>query len=660
MKRIVNSALIALALCQADEGMWTLDNLPTAKIQDEYGIELDSDWARNMQLSAVRIRSGRSGGSGSFVSENGLVLTNHHVASGAIHNVSSKDHDYIKNGFYAKKECCERKCPSLYIDQLQEMRDVTSEIDAMIAGVEGSAQRERARREAMIAIKERVANETGLQVEVVQLYQGAQIELYLYKRYNDVRLVMAPEKEVASFGGDIENFEYPRQCFDYAFLRVYENGKPLHTPNYIPWSQKGPVEGEGLFVFGHPGSTSRLFPTCETVDMRDRQMPAILRFINHRLKHLQAYAEQGEEQKRQALKDISGLKNAQKVFTGEYRVLREMKLESDGEGTPAEQRLDECLKENWVLRNQMFCLERRGFFGVSTYEIAKDLLRLGVEKQLPSHKRLAEYCDSELETVENRIFSEHPIYKGVETAALEASFEMVSTLIGRNHPMVQKLLAGSSPKEIVEKTQIHDMSFRRKLYENPHLVQTSDDPMLVLVRTVDPYARELRKKEEAQIAAVRRECYQEIARTNSELTYPDATFTLRMAMGQMLGYECEGRQLKSTSSVDEMLAMSKEKKGLAPYSLPHKWRKAPLVGETAVNFVSTHDITGGNSGSPVVNTRGELVGLIFDGNRYCMGWDYEYDQTQGRAISVHSAGILHSLNRVYYAVRILRELGVTK
>ena len=678
MKKIA-SILCALSLAGstlADEGMWPLNQLPKQQIYEQYGVQLKEEWIDHVQQSCLRVSFG---GSASFVSPHGLIMTNHHVGSKAIYDFSTEEHDLMKEGFYARSLDQELKCPNMYVDQLVGIRDVTAEINGKLTAEMPVAEREEARKAAMAAIKEEAQKESGLQPEIVTLYQGARYHLYLYKRYSDVRLVMAPEARIAFFGGEIENFEFPSHDLDVTFFRVYENDEPLQTKHFLSWSSAGPQLEEALFVLGHPGRTERIFTAAHLTFYRDHAYPLLFQFINERLACFDRFGKQSEENARIASQDQHRYANAHKAYTGlakglqgESIIPNKQKFEASFLPTLSEeerqpwQDIAASLEEAKSYYVDHYVLEGTASNYSKMFTWARHLVRLAEEKTKPNEERLKEYIESELPTLEIALLSTEPVYLDFERDLLTDGLDRFQRVLGQDHPAVQAVLAGKSVEEKVDElmtgTQLADLAYRQELYQNPAAVQNSQDPLIVFAKTLDPYSRELREKMDHGLMAVRNESYTKIVRLlfdrYGEAMYPDATFTLRLSIGSMIGYQQQDRYVNPTTTFGEAFYKARVHDNQEPYELPMSWReKQGVINEsTPFNFVSTNDIIGGNSGSPVINAEGEVVGLIFDGNAQAATWDFEFDQEQGRAVSVHSVAILHALEHIYEAEALIAEI----
>jgi hypothetical protein len=672
MKKIFCS-LVFLSSLFAEEGMWPFNMLPTQHIAEKYGVEIDSNWSNHVQRSCVRFSSG---GSGSFVSKNGLVLTNHHVGATAIYNLSSQENDLMTQGFYAASQDQEIKCPNMYVDQLISIEDVTECIRARLDPKMTLAEQEMARKVVITEIENEALNRTGLQPQVVTLYHGGKYHLYLYRRYTDIRLVMAPEKGIAFFGGDQDNFEFPRFDLDMCFFRIYESGQPIQSNDYLQWSYSGPQEGEPLFVAGHPGSTDRMFTSSHLEFLRDIKVPLFLKWLKERKIALTHFSSLSEENRRIALQTIFQVDNSFKVWNGIYRGLVEQPIiskkiayEHDLYGQPEQfepwVKLKSALDKSRSTFPSYLVLEPGGLSLSRLFLWAKHLVRNADERGKSSEERLKEYSEADLPALELSLLSTEPIYLSLERMNLITGFERLIEILGINHPAVQMSLGGKTVEEkvdeLLQNTQMQKISFRENLYSHPEEVKTSLDPLIDLAKILDPFSREIRKTTEDSLESVIHDSYTAIAallfEKYGEVVYPDATFTLRLSMGTMKGYDQDGGFISPATTIGGAYLLSAAHDNQDPYELPPSWNmKESCLEETPFNFVSTHDIVGGNSGSPVINAKGELVGLIFDGNIQSLTWYYEFDETQGRSISVHSAGMLEALDKIYHASSLVGEI----
>lgn len=672
-----------VVIATADEGMWPFNNVPRAEIKKRYGFEITDDWLRKVQLASVRFNNG---GSGSFVSADGLVLTNHHIASDTLQKISTPEKDYVKEGFYAATNEREAKAPDLELNQLVSIEDVTNRV---ISGVKDGMSVEEAnaaRRATIAAIEKESTEKTGLRSDVITLYQGGQYNLYRYKKYTDVRLVFAPEFAIAFFGGDPDNFTFPRYDLDMALFRVYENDKPLKVENYFKWSKTGARDGELVFVPGNPGSTSRLNTVAHLEYLRDIGLPFTIKLLNREHENLEKYRALGEEQSRRAQEDFFGIENSLKAFRGELEGLRERSLlekklkaeEALRRSVSADPKKHAAYGDAWDkiakgraglkgYYREFSLLERGSAFNSDLFGIARALVRLAVESAKPNAERLPAYTDARRASLEFGLFSPAPIYDDFERAKLSDSLAFMRDELGADNPTVKKVLGGKSPEsraaELVDGTKLKGVAYRKKLSsEGVKGIEESTDPMIVLARSIDDEARKLNKRYEAEVQGNERASYAKIAKALFEIEgtklYPDATFTLRLSYGAVKGYKENGKVVAPFTTFSGIYKRSAEHGNKFPFELPSRWveKKAAINPNTPFNFVSTNDIIGGNSGSPVVNRNAELVGLIFDGNIQSLVGDFIFDETQNRAVSVDSRAMIEALLKLYGATEVANEL----
>jgi hypothetical protein len=680
---LLGESLILEPSIQADEGMWLLNEPPRQLLRDKYKFDLTDAWLERAQLASVRFNNG---GSGSFVSPDGLIVTNHHIGADALQKVGSKDRDYVRDGFHARTRAEEIKCPDLELNVLQAIVDVTREVNAAVKPEMTPAQAFAARRAVMAKIEKESLDRTGLRSDVVTLYQGGQYHLYRYKKYTDVRLVFAPEQGIAFFGGDTDNFEYPRYNLDICFVRAYEDGKPARPQHHLRWSPEGPQSGDLVFVTGHPGSTNRLDTLAKLRHRRDVTLPYTLNRLRHMEALLEQFAARGPEQSRMAQKDLHRVANARKAFAGQYQGLldpailarkadEERDLRAKVAADPDKQkaagdawdRIAAAEKTLAGFERDYYLLERGDAFDSELFHIARHLLRLTTERPKPNADRLREYRDSALESLEFQLFSPAPIYPELERARLAGSLSFLAENLGGEHPLVVKVLAGRSPAaratELINGSKLLEPAERRRLAkEGLQAVEASPEPLLALARLVEDDARALRKRNENEVEEVERQANAQIARARFELLgkaiAPDATFTLRLAFGVVKGYAVEGVDLPYFTTFGGIFERADKQGHREPFVLPERWRKGKdkLDPQTPFNFVSTADTIGGNSGSPVLNRAGELVGINFDRNRHGLVRNFVYTDEQARHIAVHSRGVLEALGKLYDAGELVREL----
>lgn len=683
MKRLFVLAVLVLATAaMADEGMWLFNRPPREMLKQRYNFEPSQAWLDHLQKASIRFNSG---GSGSFVSPDGLALTNHHVGLDCLAKISSAKRDYVVTGFHAKTRAEEVKCVDLELNVLMSIEDVTQRVTAAVTPGMSSEEAQRSRRAIMATIEKESLDKTGLRSDVVTLYQGGEYHLYRSKKYTDVRLVFAPEVAIAFFGGDPDNFEYPRYDLDICLFRAYENGKPVKTDNYLKFNAAGPNDGDLIFVSGHPGRTDRLNTFEHLEFFRDNTYPFNLNRLRRREVLLGNYAERSAENDRRAHDDLFGIKNSRKAYIGLLGGLQDpaiMKKKSDAEAVlrqkvAADPQLNAAYGDAWQMVHNAFetyrpfATEFRFVDGVAfnsdLFDHARNIVRLADESQKPNAERLREYRESNLESLKQQMYSEAPIYEDLETVKLADSISHWMESVGANDPLVRQVLDGKSPNELaselVRTTKLKDAAERKRLGEGgKSVVDASNDPMIRIARLVDPRARELRKKYETSVDEPLTQAYAKIAnatfKTISGESYPDATFTLRLSIGTVKGFVENGKQVPWSTNMAGTYQHAAEHNNQPPFQLPKSWmtRKVAIKGSTPFNFVSTADIIGGNSGSPVVNRAGEFVGIIFDGNLQSLPWDYQFDDRVGRAVAVDSAAILEALRKIYAATNVVSEL----
>jgi hypothetical protein len=661
---------------RADEGMWLFNALPLDHLKSSYDFEPTDQWANHLMKSSVRFNVG---GSASFVSSNGLVLTNHHVGSDTLAKLSTSENNYLKDGFLAQTNADELKAPDLELNQLVNITNVTDQVNAKIEGDMDDATAATARRKIIAEIEQAAKDQSGLRSNVVTLFGGGRYHLYQYKKYTDVRLVWAPESAAAFFGGDFDNFNYPRFCLDACIFRVYENDQPAVIEHFLKWSQNGPAENELVFVSGNPGRTSRIYTVEALKTQRDHILPYSLNYFRRREILLQQYALRGVEEARQAKDDLFGIQNARKLYTGKLQGLQdpaildskiaaEKKLREQIAADPALAKYDEAFAEIEEIQNQKIARLGTGVrISSQLFEIAQTLVQMAEEDTKPSPQRLPKFRDSSRESLNQKLFSAAPIYKGLDQALLADSIGRTVELLGADSAICRQILQGASPAQLasdaVNKTKLDNVEFRKQLAAGgATAINASDDPMIQLAQSVDDHVR-AEQKESEQMREAQRQAYASIAEalfaTQGTATYPDATFTLRLAFGRVKGYELNGKQIPAWTTMGGAFKHSENHQGLEDYRLPDSWLKNQknIDPNTPYNFVSTADIIGGNSGSPVVNKDLQLVGLIFDGNLQSLSADYQYDDRQARSTSVHSSAIEEALRTIYGASHVADQLG---
>jgi hypothetical protein len=681
-QRVFGCLVAGLCLCAAafaDEGMWTFDNPPRKQLQEKYGFTVTDGWLAHVRLASVRFMDG---GSGSFVSPNGLVLTNHHVAVGQLQKMSTETNDYVKTGFLAASEADEVQCPDLEINVLVSMEDVTARVQSAVKpGMDAQAAL-KARDAQIAAIENETKDKTGLKPEVVNLYHGGEYWLYQYRKYTDVRLVMAPERPVAYFGGDADNFTFPRHDLDMAFFRVYEDGKPLRVENWLKWNAGGAKDGDLVFVSGHPGSTDRLYTLAQLEFQRDVWYPMILEYIRKRIDILHAYMKSGPEQERRGLVQLFGLENSKKALTGEYEglldpaVLAKKKTDEDGlrklvASKPAWKKaygdawkiVQKAVKEDEKQARQSYF---RRVIGSRLYGMAEKIVLYSREKEKPEADKLDGYHASQIDELRFYLLSRAPIYKDMEKANLKGGLDLSMEALGANDAFLGLVLDGKTPEAtaaaLIGGTRLESPEFRKALFEGGKAaVDTCTDPLIALARKLEPASRkqiDRKKAIESGLTAGTEKIAKALFDVYGKGNYPDATFTLRLSYGAVKGYPMNGTVAPSKTTLYGLYdrALSFDRTG--DFDLPARfWDRMSLLNlSTPVNFVSTCDIIGGNSGSPVVDRNAGIVGLVFDGNIESLAGRFVYDDAKNRTVAVHAAYMLEALRKLYDAGKLADEL----
>ena len=681
----VLAGLAGCALCVAAgaaEGMWTLDHLPDEAMRARYGFAPEAAWVQRAMQASLRLSNGCSG---SFVSADGLVLSNHHCVAACVEQLSAAGRDRLAEGFLARGRDAELRCPEIELLRLDRITDVTPALRQATAGLEGPAYRaaqDAAR--ARLTAECRGRDVETVQCELVTLYQGGAYQLYRYRRYADVRLVWAPEDAIAGFGGDPDNFNFPRYCLDAALLRAYEHGRPVAVREFLRVRPEGPQPGEPLFVTGHPGQTERLYTVAQLEAERERIGQLALPLLSEQRGLLLQYARGGEEPARVSATQLASVENTLKVLRGELQALAdpalmaakredERALRDDvaqragasGEARDAWAQIERAQAVEAQLRLEYRLLERRAAFQSRYFEHARRLVRAAAERAKPDAERLREYSENELPQREQELRSAAPISPDLERTTLGWSLAKLREALGQDDPLVQQVLGRETPDalaaRLVSATRLGDPAERLRLWQGGvAAVAASDDPFIALARQVDDAARAVRERFENEVQAVERKAQERIAAARFARTgtsaYPDATFTLRLTYGEVQGWTVRGRPV---APYTEVAGLYRRATGAEPFALPASWRDAQprLDPAQRFNFVTTHDIAGGNSGSPMLDRAGRLVGLVFDGNLESLGGAYAYDERVNRAVAVHPGLILQALRSVYDAGFLADELG---
>jgi len=686
--RKVPSIIILLTLLisplglYADDGMWTFDNPPRQQWKEKYDFAPADAWLDHVRLASVRLNDG---GSGAFVSGDGLLMTNQHVASGQLQKVSSKDHDYNKEGFYARTPAEELKCPDLEINILVALEEVTARVRGAAKPGASDKEANEQRKAEMAAIEKEATEKTGLRSEVVTLYSGGEYWLYRYKKYTDLRLVFASEEQIAFFGGDPDNFTYPRYDLDVAFFRVYENNQPLKTEHYFKWSESGPSDGEFVIASGNPGSTARLLTFAQIQFQRDVGNPLQMQTWTSRRDALVEYGKRGAEQARQAGGGVRLLNNSLKRLVGQQEGLNNPRLMAKKEAEEKALRERIAANPEWrqqyadawdqiaaVYRDLPKMAKRMAFTTIEPSrlgKIASTLVRYGDEIGKPNNQRYDEFRDSKLESLKFSLFSPAAVYTEMEEAVLAAWLAEAQKTLGPDDPFIRAALQGSTPatvaRTVVAGTRLADVATRKALFEGgAAAVAKSADPLIQLARRIEPIIRELRAWNEERIQSVETSAGQRIAAARfavyGKQVYPDANFTLRLSYGRVLGYEEDTTFVPYKTTFYGLYDRARSFDEKPPYDLPRRWQagEAKLDLATPINFVYSADTIGGNSGSPVINRNAEIVGLNFDSNLQKLSNRYWYiEESEGsRAVAVHSAAIIEALRKLYGAEALAKEI----
>ncbi len=677
--------LLSLGLAQAaraDEGMWTFDKFPSSTVGKKYGFTPSQEWLDHVRLSSLRIAGGCSA---SFISPQGLVMTNHHCVVECVDQLSTAQQNLEETGFSAKTPAEEKKCPDFELDQLVEIRDVTKDVLEALAGKTGDAANKTLNAKRA-ELEQSCASDASVRCDVVSLYQGGVYDLYRYKRYNDVRLVFAPEFSVAQFGGDPDNFNFPRYDFDIGLVRAYEGDKPAASPNYLRWSANGTKDGDLVFVSGNPGGTFRELTTAQLAFERDILFPFRIPEIAERRGQLEVFVSRGPEQAREASDDLFFLENGYKVYFGRQQALldpqffatkvqEEKKLRA---ATAADPKLaayvsawDDIAKVQEV-RAQLFVrnasLSGRSFRGGLLGD-AVTLVRAAAERTKPNRERLPEYTDKALVNAQQQLTAAAPVYKDLEELNLTFLFTVIRRDLGADDPFVKKMLGKESPEQLAHRlvtgTHLDDPKVREELYKGGQsAVDASNDPMIRFAASINDDLLAVRKEYEARVDAPTRSAAEKIAKARFAIygtsVDPDATFTLRLTYGTVKGFEdAEGKFVEPYTNIGGLFERAT---GAPPYALPESWlkAKASLNLSVPMNLSTTNDTTGGNSGSPMIDKDANIVGLLFDGNIFSLGGDYGYEAAKNRSVAVDSRGLLEGMRKVYHIDRIVDEIEAAR
>ena len=670
--------LVFAQAAQAEEGMWTFDDFPSKTVGTKYGFTPSQDWLDHVRLSSLRIAGGCSA---SFISPEGLVMTNHHCVVGCVEQISTPEQNLEENGYSAKTPAEEKKCPDFELDQLVEIRDVSKDVQGAMAGKTGD-EANKALHAKEAELQQSCGSDRSVRCDVVSLYHGGVYDLYRYKRYNDVRLVFAPEFSVAQFGGDPDNFNFPRFDYDIGVLRAYEGDKPAITKDYLHWSANGTKDGDLVFVSGNPGGTFRELTEAQLAFERDVLYPNRIPEISERRGELEAFIARGPQQAREASDDLFFLENGFKVYFGRQQALLDpqffgTKVKEEQHlraATAADAKLaaylpawDEIAQVQQV-RSQLFV--RNSLLNGSTFRSgllgdAVTLVRAASERTKPNRERLPGYTDQALVNVQQQLSAAAPVYKDLEELSLTLSFTVIRRDLGTDDAFVRKMLGKDSPEQLAHKlvsgTHLEDPKVREELYKGGQsAIDASTDPMIRFAASLNDELLAVRKNYEARVDAPTRAAAEKIAKARFAVygtsVDPDATFTLRLSYGTVKGFDnAEGKFVAPYTNIGGLFERAT---GADPYKLPESWlkTKSSLNLSVPMNLSTTNDTTGGNSGSPLIDKDANVVGLLFDGNIFSLGGDYGYDAAKNRSVCVDSRALLEGMRRVYHLDRIVDEI----
>ncbi|HLK66509.1 MAG TPA: S46 family peptidase [Bryobacteraceae bacterium] len=677
-------AVVAVCACAlplvADEGMWLFNQFPKDQVKQKYGFEVTDDFLEHLRLASLRVGNG----TGSFVSPSGLIFTNHHIVAECLAKIGSAGHDYLKDGFYAASQQDEAKCPGLEAEVLLSMEDVTKQVKEDSKPGAKTAELLQKRNAASAKIEKACEEKTGNHCTVVKLFSGERYDLYRYRKYTDLRIVFAPERAIAFFGGDAEHSTYQRYDLDIAFLRAYESGKAADTPHFLKWSVDGVKDADLVFSAGNPAATSRLATAAQLAFYRDYTLPITITRLQTRIEALRGFASKNADNLRIALPVLSAYGNAYKTTAGKLIGLKddrlmarkqnfERKLRASVEhdpklGTEAGKVWDEVTTayKNWTPFEKPFeVLERPAAQGSTLFQIARQIVRISEEGAKPNDQRLPEYRDSALPSLELSLYSPAPIEESLEVLMVTHYLEELKAL-GEKEAPLKAVLGAKTPQaaaeEYVHTSKLKDVSERKRLAADRNLVLKSDDGMIRLARLLEEPARKLLKKHAETIETLEVSSSERIAQYRFKVfgvnDYPDATSTPRVTFGPVKAYRDKTEAPVPFATTFGGLYHLAD--ALDPYKLPPRWveGKPTLDMVTPFNFVSTCDSAGGDSGNPAVNQKGEIIGISFDGNIESLALTYLYSDEQARAVHAATQGIVEVLKKLYKATPLLRELGV--
>lgn len=680
MKYLLACTVLCGAPAYADEGMWTFDNFPAATVRARYGVDITPAWLDHVRNNAVRLSTGCSA---SIVSSNALVLTNNHCVAECAQDLSSAGHDYYTHGYTALNASEERKCAGMQAEILTSISDVTPQMTAAGKGLTGDALVKARTAVSSNIEKQNCPDTTHDRCQVVNLYHGGQYKLYKYRKYSDVRLIFSPGVQTAFFGGDPDNFNFPRYDLDSAFVRLYENGAPVKTPDHLKWNASPPRAGEPVFVAGNPGGTDRQLTMAQLATQRELTLPVTALRLSELRGRLLRFSEESPENRRIAQDLLFGLENSYKVYFGRLFTLNDdaflaakARDEAALRANPAAQRslAASGTPDPWatiaIAAQQMrnlylpYTFVERGPTGSQLFSYAKSLVRAAAERQKPSAERLPGYADSQLPLLEKQVLDVVPVYPSLEQQTLEFWLSKAREYLTADDPNTKLLLGRDSPEALSARlatSRLGDAAVRKGLWDGGWAaVKASNDPMIQYVLRIDPEARRLLTDWNEKVEGPTTAASEALARARfaafGTSVYPDATFTLRLSYGQIAGWNEKGRDVPPFTYFGGLYERAT---GMEPFKLDPRWvaAKNKLNPQTVFNISTTNDIIGGNSGSPLINARAEVIGAVFDGNIHSIGGDYGYDPANNRAVAVSAAAVSEALRKVYGANNIADELA---